>query len=428
MVERKKKDGEQWLARAVSHARPEAVRDTFTTSIQRVSRIPGHVGEFSGRAAGVLTRKDARTVRVRLILTTVFVTLLAVLVAAVGNYLSLTHIPEDSVDRYMSALERGDYIAGIDRGAYSDFTYTYLTNSIYRAAQGRVENYTITGTSKDATGQVTASVLATVAGQDHQLTLPLTQVPRTGPFNDSWQLATPAQSYLTLTAPVALAGVQVNGQSLDLPVTRRTETEAGYQWVIPILPGTYEFTLPSSSYYTLNHADHVITAPLPGQGPATQELTLDVRPSPRMWNETNNLITSWLERCESARRLDVAGCPTSLLYGEDSTATISNVSWELTDRPAFYLVPDRTDPRIWRASRYRQATFEVTYLADGKAQREIIPFYINAEVVSDGAQASISVGLGGSEESEAQLREAITSEDAAKSTLQKFVTSLENTP
>ncbi|MDY6052309.1 MAG: hypothetical protein SPI83_07915 [Rothia sp. (in: high G+C Gram-positive bacteria)] len=423
MVERKH-DGERrlirasntWLARAVAQTKPDAVRQTVTTSIERINRIPG-------RAAGILTRKDVQIVRVRLILTTLFVTFLAMLVAAVGNYFSLTRTPEGSVEHYMSALERGDYVAGIDSDAYSNFDYTYLTNSIYRSAPGRVEKYTVTGATEGPDGQAHASVLATIDGQDHEMILPLSKVHRTGPFNDTWDLATPAQSYLTLTAPVALAGVQVNDQSLSLPVTRRTETEAGYQWIIPTLPGTYNFTLPASSYYTLSHTDHTVTAPLPGSADNHQELTLQVRPSPRMWNETNNFITSWLERCESARRLDVAGCPTSTLHGSESTATVSNVVWKLTDRPAFYLVPDRTDPRVWRASRYRQATFEVTYLAGGKAQREVIPFYINAEVVSDGNQATINVGLGGSEESEAQVQQAIREEESSTSTLQKFVPS-----
>ena len=53
-----------------------------------------------------------------------------------------------------------------------------------------------------------------------------------------------------------------------------------------------------------------------------------------------------------------------------------------------------------------------------------INFYISAEVVSNGSHADISVGLGGSEESEAALLQAITSEDAAKSTLQKYAETL----
>lgn len=378
MVERKKKDGEQWLAHAVS-----------------------------------------RTVRVRLTLTTIFVSLVSALVAAVGNYLSLTHTPEASVDRYMSALERGDYITGIDREAYSNFNYTYLTNSIYRAAQGRPENYTITGTERGANGQVTANLLATIDGQEQGLTLPLSQVARTGPYNDSWQLAIPAQSYLTLTAPVALAGVQVNGEPLNLPATRRTETETGYQWTIPTLPGTYKFTLPGNSYYTLKHANHTISAALPGQGQASQELTLDLRPSPRMWKETNNLISSWLERCESARRLDVDGCPQSALEEKKPALSVSNVVWKLKSRPAFYLISDPDQPGAWKAAEPAPAQFEVTYMADGQAQRETISFYIKARVVSDGSQIDIRVGLGG-EENQEQLRRTISSEAASKSTLEKF--------
>lgn len=413
----RKKDGAQWLRRTVNRAHSQQLRATVATSLHKVSHIPG---QLSGRAAGILTRKDARTVRIRLTLTTLAVTLLAVLVAGVGNYLSLPRTPEESVDRYLTSLKDGNYVSALDSGAYNTFAHTYLTNAIYRGAENRVDDYTITGIHQDAGGGVSADVLVSSGGQEQPITLNLTQVPRTGPFNDTWKLTNPAQTTLTLNAPVALTSVQINGSSLDLPTTRRTETDSGYFWSIPTLPGTYTFTLPETSYYTLAHTKHAVTAPLPGHGNPTQELTLDLRPSPRMWNETNDLITSWLDRCAGSRRLDMADCPTSALHSEDSTVTISNVTWELTYRPAFYLVQDRHDPSVWRAARDRPAIFEVTYLADGKAQRETIPFYINAQVVSNGFQADISVGLDGSEETEEQLRETLNSETSAQPTLQKF--------
>lgn len=415
----KKKDGAQWLARAVKRSRSPHLRETLTTSLERVTKIPGHVGEFSGRAAGILTKKDARSVRLRLTITAVLLSLVAAFVAAVGNYYSLPHTPEDTAERYLSALKEGNYVSGLDRSAYNSFERTYLPNAAYAAAEGRIEDFTLLDTTYTGEEYATVHAEVSVDGQQHHLALPLKLATRTGPFNDLWEFSEPTYRSLTLQAPVALNDLGVNQTAVGLPANRRASSEAGYEWKIPLPPGTYSFSLPDYSYYRLVNPP-TVTAPLPGQGSDLQSVELALRPSPRMWEETNTLIESWLERCESARRLNVGGCPTSEIYGSDSTATITDVQWKLLDRPVFFLVQDTQRADTWRASRYRPATFELTYLADGKAQRETINFYISAEVVSNGSHADISVGLGGSEESEAALLQAINSEDAAKSTLQKY--------
>lgn len=419
----KKKDSVQWLARAVKRSRSPHVREPLTTSLELMTKIPGHVGELSGKAAGVLTQKDSRSVRRRLSITVVLLSLFAAFVAAVGNYYSLPHTPEDTAERYLSALKEGNYVSGLDRSAYSSFDHTYLSNSAYSAAEGRIEDFTLLGSTSTGGEYATVYAEVSVGGQQQNLSLPLKLATRTGPFNDLWEFSAPTYKALTLQAPVALNNLNINQTSVSLPASRRVKSETGFQWNIPLPPGDYSFSLPDNSYYRLVNPP-TITAPLPGQGSNLQPVDLVLRPSPRMWEETNTIIESWLERCESARRLNVESCPTSETYGSDSTATITDVQWRLIDRPVFFLVQDDQRADTWRASRYRPATFEVTYLADGKAQRETINFYISAEVVSNGSHADISVGLGGSEESEAALLQAITSEDAAKSTLQKYAETL----
>lgn len=426
--------GEEAPCRSRSHAPNDHAKEGLSTSIHKVTKfseqvgelgelvgdLTGKVGDFTGKAAGILTSHDARIVRIRLSLTALLVTFLALVVAAVGNYYSLPHTPEETVDRYLAAQVRGDYTSSINRPAYG-FGSTYLTNAIYSAAEGRLESYTITGTRIDGLGSAQVGVEAVVDGNKHTFTLPLTLEPRTGPFNDLWVISTPTHAALTLTAPVALASLRVNDQPLTLPVTRRTTDHNGYNWSIPTPPGTYTFSLPAHSYYTLGSPSPSITIPFPGETAdlTDQHLTLDVRPSPRMWREANDLVTAWLERCERSRRLEPPGCPTAQLHGAESTETIRNVRWELTSRPAFVLEQDPKKPDTWHASRYRPATFTVTYTADGQAQRETIDFFINAEIVSDGTSADIRVGLGGQEETEAQMRQAEATEDATPITLEQ---------
>lgn len=419
MAERDK-EGRQRNPRSALHTRSEHVRETFSASVQRVGRLSDHMGEFSHRAAGILTRQDAQSVRTRLSLTALLVTVLALLITSVGNYYSLPHSPEEAADRFMGALQQGDYVKGLDEEAYSSFAHAYLTNTIYSSAENRVESYTVLGSTPGTDGQVNVAVRATIDGQDHELSLPFVMEPRTGLFNDTWKLAASTQNYLKVTSPVELTDIAVNHHTLELPVTRRTSSETGYAWVFPLLPGTYTVSLPETSYYVLSPAEYTVVSPLPGEGQVTAHLTLDIRPSPRMWRETDELIDSWLKRCESSRRLDTPGCPTSALHKKDSTATVSDVRWELISRPAFYLVQDPSDPTRWHASHYEQASMQLTYLADGKAQREIIKFTIDADVVSKGNQADISVGLGNKKTSKEELQEASSHDVASRSTLQRF--------
>ncbi|MDO4898005.1 MAG: hypothetical protein Q3965_01745 [Rothia sp. (in: high G+C Gram-positive bacteria)] len=419
MGQKHNKDGAQRLAGTLDNARPQNLRETVTTSISSVSKLPGHLGEFSGRAVGVLTKKDARSVRRRLTIITVLVSLIAMFVAAAGNYYSIPHSPEERTERYFSALHSGDYLAGMPSSAYSTFDMTYLPSAAYRAAGGRVTEFSITGSQNLDSHHSQVHVSATLNGQERTFTLPLERIPKTGPYNDLWEFTTPTYSTLPIDSGVPLTSLSVNGVTVDLPQNRRAQTDSGFRWNIPLLPGSYTFALPEHSYYTLVTSP-TVTTPLLEGADQLAPLNLKLSPSPRMWNEANDLVESWLERCESARRLDVEGCPVSKIQKEKSKATISDVQWKLKDRPAFVLEQDTNRPDVWRASRYRPATFELTYLADGKAQRETIDFYISAEVISNGSQADISVGLGGSEESEAALRQTITSEQASKSALEKY--------
>lgn len=357
---------------------------TLTSSIALVGMLPR-------RASGILTRKDRKTVRLRLALTAILVSILAVLVASVGNYFSLPHSPEQSVNRYLSALEEGDYIRGLDRSSYS-FGSTYLTDSIYRKATGRVSDYRVLDTQVEGT-KATVKVAVTVQGVEKELSLPLRLVEKSGPYNDTWVLDTPSQTSVTLTAPLALSQLSVNGATLDLPATRRATDGDGQHWAIPFLPGSYSLDLPEDSYYSLVGGAQTLEVALPTLPVLTDRVSFTLRPSRRMWSETDALIQSWLDRCSESRRLYTTGCPAPGRQGLDE-GDVSEVRWRQVSRPALYLLQDDQKPDTWAASRYAPAVFEVTYRYRGKAQRETVSFYIDAQVVSDGSQADISVGLG----------------------------------
>lgn len=357
---------------------------TLTSSIALVGMLPR-------RASGILTRKDRKTVRLRLALTAILVSILAVLVASVGNYFSLPHSPEQSVNRYLSALEEGDYIRGLDRSSYS-FGSTYLTDSIYRKATGRVSDYRVLDTQVEGT-KATVKVAVTVQGVEKELSLPLRLVEKSGPYNDTWVLDTPSQTSVALTAPLPLAQLSVNGVTVDLPATRRTAGGDGQHWTIPFLPGSYSLDLPEGSYYSLVGGAQTLEVALPTLPVLTDRVSFTLRPSRRMWSETDALIQSWLDRCSESRRLYTTGCPAPGRQGLDE-GDVSEVRWRQVSRPALYLLQDDQKPDTWAASRYAPAVFEVTYRYRGKAQRETVSFYIDAQVVSDGSQADISVGLG----------------------------------
>lgn len=365
-------------------------------------------------ATGIISRAERKLVRRRLAQVAVALTFLGALIAGLGNYLTLDSTPERAVNSYLRSLQHGNYLNGVDRSVYRDPSTVLLKNSMYRAATDRIEDYEVLGVQESgSTAQ--AAVRIRINGQDSRVDLPLKRVPQSGIFNDSWRPDFAHQTYESLGSQVPLDSVAVNGIKLSLGGEPRVDDSVEHtSWNIPLLPGTYEFSMPDDSYYALTTGPQKVTVGIMQK--ETNPVELKVRPSPKMVEETEQSIQSWINLCTQSRSLNPADCPSSLKYSQDGMkvdpsapasastsptspvssasegARIRNVQWKLISRPTLSLKPGK-DASHWVASQHAPAVFQVSYTVDDEEQVEKVSVNIQAEVVSTGDRAEISAQM-----------------------------------
>lgn len=373
----------------------------------------GLIQSTTTRAAGILTRSEKILVRRRMGLIAIAVVALAALVASLGNYIFLAHSPREAADNYLSRLQSGNYFMAVDASAYSNQSAVFLKNSMYRAAQGRVQEYSITSVDQQGDRAVAQAEL-TIEGQKERVEIPLVQDHRSGVFNDVWRLDYTSQVNQKISSTIDLDSVELNGYQLKMRNTV-TDGEHAFHWDMPLLPGEYILDFPKDSYYAM--AGGAKTISLGFRQTELAPVDIRVRPSARMWQETDAAIEAWVQTCESAHTLAPSGCPASQVYDssgrplDDSSAEatpsasvssspsaarprkIEDVKWELQDRPPLVLTQNENQPSLWEANQNDPAVFRLTYTVDGKPQSETVEAYIHANITSTGDTASISAGL-----------------------------------
>ncbi|GAA1742348.1 hypothetical protein HF984_07830 [Rothia terrae] len=363
--------------------------------------------------AGILSVKDKVVVRNRLLIVAVALALVGAIVAGVANYITTNRTPEEAVDSYLGAVERGSYFSAVDRAAFSRDNFVYIKSSAYRVAEHRVQEHRITKVTHSDADHAQAYLEVKVDGKWSSAVLPLKQTHKKGIFNDAWVLDQPAEVNQEVTAQFPVDELTVNGKTTGFGASKTTRNDdAGSAWDLVLLPGAYSIDTPQDSYYRIQDAPREVIIPL-GAVEAPQ-VSLTFKPSPRMWSETNEKISEQLAKCASSRSLAPEGCPASTKYDDagiplsekpadnqsaksspdaSSKARIADVRWKLVDRPALVLEQSDEGPTSWASSRYEPAVFELTYTANGKAQRETIEFEIDAQVKSTGKNADITVSF-----------------------------------
>lgn len=340
------------------------------------------------KTAGILTQAESRSLRRRLFWAAIGVALIGTLIAGIGNYLSATRTPAEAVEKYLTQLHQGSYYKTIDRSAYTDRSKVFLTNSIYRESPARVEDFSVEKITEIG-DQATVETQVSLAGKTENVSFDLVKDHKAGIFNDTWRLAQPGEKMQTMSNDFYLDRISVNGSTVKLKEAETKKKDDLVIWDMALLPGIFTLDLPADSYYSLVGGPQKIQL-----GIAQDQLDpvqLKVRPSYRMWSETDQAIKDWLQECLGSSSLGSAGCPS---VKEPAEGRITQVKWALKDRPIMYLEEGESQPGIWRASKYKPATFTVTYRLDGEERRETIEADIEATVISSGSDVSIEVSAG----------------------------------
>jgi len=355
----------------------------------------------------------------------VVVLVLVTVVSTTFNWAFVDRRPEDPVRSWLGGIQdgRSRQLLSYAEEVRADPTLGIFSNRVYRGAAGRISGHEILDVRPDGDlAEVRARVWWDDPGggprREEVHGYAVHRVERTGPLNDRWELDSPDAAVVSVHLPATLDELSVNGESLRPAADRRVPDPEGPggTWRFEALPGDYAIGLPGNSYY------RVVEPPAPRtvafRDPQPVSVALDIEPSPRLWEETDQRIQEWLRGCTGADDLAPEGCPASRRYtaageplvpsptpgegpGEGPGASlppgregaqITDVRWRLVSRPGLVLVQDEGDPLLWRADPWRPAVAELTYREDGERVVERIEFPLRASVRSTGRSAEFSVG------------------------------------
>jgi hypothetical protein len=363
------------------------------------------------------TAEDTPGLRRALLFWLTAVVVLVTGLSSAFNWFFVDRAPQDPVRTWLGGLEAGSSRQLLSRAeaVVADPTLNIFANRVYRNAAGRISGHEVLDV--DVRGD-RAAVRVRVWWDDPDSgervrqevhTYRVHQVERSGPFNDQWELDSPDAAPLSIRLPATLDELSVNGESIRLDPDERVPAPSGPggAWRFEALPGDYAIGLPGNSYYRVPEPLPPVTLAFRDPRPVTVDL--DVEPSPRMWQETDERIEQWLRSCMSAEEPTPEGCPGSRRHTteeEDSPdldagipdpaaetdAGITDVRWQLVSRPALVLVGSPEDPLRWVADPYRPAVARLSYLENGRPVSERIEFPVLATVRSTGQSAEISVG------------------------------------
>lgn len=372
-----------------------------------------------GRAAGdVLTAEESRALRRTLLRWLAVVVVIVTVLSSVVNLVFVDRDPEGPVEAWLDGIAdgRARQLLARTEPVLTDPTLSIFSNRIYRNAAGRISGHEVLDVRRAGDrAEVRVRVWWDAADGDGRRreevhTYSVRRVQRSGPFNDQWALESPDVATLSIRLPATLDEISVNGESVRPDADERVPDPQGPggTWRFESLPGDYAIGLPGDSYYQV--VDPLAPRTVAFRDPRPVSVALQIEPSPRMWQETDDRIEQWLQGCMESDELDPDGCPSSERWAvpqgeppEPSAAAsrpvaradveIDDVEWQLVSRPALVLGASPGDPLRWSADPYRPAVARLSYLENGERITERVEFPVRATVRSTGQDAEISVGL-----------------------------------
>lgn len=357
-----------------------------------------------------------RSLRKPLLLVLAGVVVVVLLWSTVINFFLVSRDPQSPVEAYLSQLERGSarqVLAPLSI-INNDPTVQILPNSVYRNSQDRPVGHEVVSVSEHGTQADVEVDVRMGSGQTHRVTYSVDKLVSTGFLNDTWQLNDVDDVMVAVKLPAAVDALSVNGQTVrpDAAALRAADDTAARTWQFEGLPGSYDVAMPDDSY--LLAREHAVGS-INISDPQPLSLELDFGPSPRMWEAVNREIGQVVSNCEGGLRLDLEHCPapSSWVKGAASGSEtaqpnalpngVTDVKWQLEQRPALVLQPEENDPLTFHAQRYRPAIAKVTFREDGRSKTERVEFGLDVTTRSTGNNITTDV----------QLRRALTDTERA---------------
>ncbi|HET7414930.1 MAG TPA: hypothetical protein VFI97_04465 [Arthrobacter sp.] len=261
------------------------------------------------------------------------VVLLVAALIAVNVVNTSAYGPDEEVSAYLDALESGDASTAlaVAQPNVANAKRMLLTDKVFKAADHRIDGYTITDT--DINGD-TAVITADVR-QDGRRTEMQFQAQKTGSSNvffDKWTLKQAPLGTLRVMAGWPVQSLKINGVPVELP-----EPDAGYVWQLPAFPGEYVVELDGKrKYLTLGQE----TAMLAIDGQLTSTVELELKPSDALIREAKDAARTHLNQCLASTSLEPEDCPNQVFAFSYGDTGPRNVDWTLTEEPEFEVARD----------------------------------------------------------------------------------------
>lgn len=256
---------------------------------------------------------------------------------AVSVLSSTVYGPDNQVDSYLSAVEKGQWTQAAKDAPPNTRTgdRVLLTDAVAAKTKGRIDSHTID--KVDVKGK-TATVTATVTqdGVRSQRTYTLTRTGSTMLVFPTWKLADVEYPMLTLGIPQGATAVTVNGVKVDVSGVEFSDEGSGYRVAqLPVNPGVYSVGVDSPSKY-LDVKEAQVTVPADG---SSDESGDDMVAAPTLelnkagQDTIRNEVKKKVDACAASTSAEPENCPFSTYASSNQDGSTPKVSWSISAYP-----------------------------------------------------------------------------------------------
>ncbi|PWH06154.1 hypothetical protein DEO23_10130 [Brachybacterium endophyticum] len=336
----------------------------------------GGFGPSSGAQRRPLSRRARRTVIGVVAGVGGLCVVIAGAVIAYAVVSRTVYAPDKSVDAYLSALEDGDASGAVELAPPNVPTaqQKLLTDDIAGAADTRISGHEITGSDRQEDGSVLVTADITQDGVTSEQTYTVEKHGRTGVVFPAWRLGAVEYPSVALSVPEGAGTVLVNDTELDVSDLDVSEGFA----MLSVLPGTYEFSLPSTSEF-ISATPSDVSVPVDPMSSEELYAAPTYELSEAGTKEVQSQVNADLDECAKSTDPEPEGCPMSAYVYEPVE---DSGSWSIDEYPT---VTVDQDGESWSFDTGFDGAGSATYSYKEK------PFMDGDKATSETEEASISL-------------------------------------
>lgn len=288
--------------------------------------------------------------------------------------------PQHIAESYLTAIDEGKYSEAnrIADPQVSTKQQALLVDKVGAAENATISNARIVSIDDATDGSKTVNVTYTIGGDTVNDTFTIARTGTQYLLFPQWSITTPMLKELSVSGSSIITSVNING----VDVTADNATNADYEMMFKVYPGTYTITASESKYY----ASDTVTANTYDGGYAY----LEAEETSALTEELQSAIDSKLQECVASTATEPDGCPFGMYaYNEER---YRNVKWTLVQAPTI----DYVYLESGMFSTDYDGEVDVTYEYQGwddewEARDDSDTFSMSGSFVIDGDSLTVSI-------------------------------------